>query len=68
MEMYPRCKTRLEGSWLILEFPFHQISTQYQVRRITEDDLPELLALARGIPLTMSICTSVLNWRIFGRI
>lgn len=50
MEMYPRCKTRLEGSWLILEFPFHQISTQYQVRRITEDDLPELLALARGNP------------------
>ena len=50
MEMYPRCKTRLEGSWLILEFPFHQISTQNQVRRIKEDDQPEMLALSRGNP------------------
>ena len=33
-----------------MELPFQQISAQYQVRRITEDDLPELLALAQGNP------------------
>ncbi len=31
-------------------FPFQQISAQYQVRRMTEEDLPELLALAQGNP------------------
>lgn len=30
--------------------PFQQISAQYQVRPITEADLPELLALAQGNP------------------
>lgn len=30
---------------------FQQISTQYQVRRITEGDLPELLELAEGNPV-----------------
>lgn len=33
-----------------MDLPFQQISTQYQVRRMTEEDLPELLALARGNP------------------
>ena len=33
-----------------MELPFQQISAQYQVRRITEEDLPELLELARGNP------------------
>ncbi len=31
-----------------MKLPFEQISEAYQVRRITEEDLPELLALARG--------------------
>ena len=31
--------------------PFQQISAQYQVRRVTEADLPELLALAQGNPV-----------------
>ena len=31
-----------------MEFPFQQLSAQYQVRRLTEEDLPELLALAQG--------------------
>lgn len=33
-----------------MDLPFRQISAQYQVRRITEEDLPELLALAQGNP------------------
>lgn len=33
-----------------MELPFPRISAQYQVRRVTEADLPELLALARGNP------------------
>lgn len=33
-----------------MDLPFQQISTQYQVRRMTEEDLPELLALAQGNP------------------
>ena len=33
-----------------MDLPFQQISTQYQVRRITEEDLPELLSLAQGNP------------------
>ena len=33
-----------------MELPFQQISVHYQVRRITEEDLPELLALAQGNP------------------
>ena len=31
-----------------MEFPYQQLSAQYQVRRLTEDDLPELLELARA--------------------
>ncbi|MDE7220365.1 MAG: GNAT family N-acetyltransferase [Oscillospiraceae bacterium] len=33
-----------------MDLTFQQISTQYQVRRITEEDLPELLSLAQGNP------------------
>lgn len=33
-----------------MELPIHQISTQYRVRRITENDLPELLTLAQSNP------------------
>lgn len=31
-----------------MKLPFERISEAYQVRRITEGDLPELLALAQG--------------------
>jgi len=34
-----------------VELPFQQISAQFQVRRVTEEDLPELLALAEGNPV-----------------
>ena len=34
-----------------MALPFERISSQYQVRRIIEDDLPELLALAEGNPV-----------------
>lgn len=33
-----------------MDLPFQQISTQYQVKRMTEEDLPELLVLAQGNP------------------
>ena len=33
-----------------MALPFQKISAQYQIRRITEADLPELLELAQGNP------------------
>jgi len=33
-----------------MNVPFQQISDQYQVRRLAEEDLPELLELCRGNP------------------
>ena len=33
-----------------MELSFQDISAQYQVRRLTEEDLPELLALAKDNP------------------
>ena len=32
-----------------MELSFQDISAQYQVRRLTEEDLPELLALAEQV-------------------
>lgn len=34
-----------------MQLDIQKLSTRYQVRRVTEDDLPELLALAEGNPV-----------------